>query len=151
MANYPLRDPQTPQELREAARRMRAEARSLVKRAEDLELAERLRAMREASREAAEERAAFHCRPVWSPSHERAGGPWVVLGIENGQILVGAPPRPGRTAEAVVGYSTTSGWALDKWREEAIRLGRLDVRATIAAWRTWCEARRKARSSEAGP
>jgi hypothetical protein len=147
----PLRDPQTPREMREAARRMRAEARALVRRAEELEFEEKLRAQREASREAAEERAASHCRPVWSPSHERAGGPWVVLGIEAGQILVGAPPRPGRAAEAVAAYSTGTGWSRGSWREEAIRMGRLDVRATIAAWRAWCAARREARSSEVGP
>lgn len=139
--------------LRQAAT-LRAEAKALRKRARELDAeaaglegryeADRRRA---ATREAAEVRAASHARPVWRD--ERQGGPWVVLAVEGGAFHVAPPPMPGQLARDVTRYhvstGTPAGYGL--LHEERRRLGALDPRATLTAWRSWCEARRAGSSS----
>ena len=89
-----------------------------------------------ASLEHAERVASTMCRPVWAV--ERPGGPWVVRDIRDGRIVVGHPTVAGEPAS----YSIRTGCADALFVVERAKYGRLDVDATILAWRAWCAARR---------
>ena len=136
----------TAAELRARAKELRAEARKLTKEAEGLEFADTLRETRQRSAQALEERAKEYARPVWVSDSERRGGPWCVLAVEHGRILIGTPPPPGqllRGDEYLIRNGQHSLVGHANYSEQVRASGILDVNKTLEAWREFCAERKK--------
>ncbi len=133
----------TPASLRAEAKALRKRAKELDTQAEGIELAAESARRRATSREAIDQRALGHARPTWGAGGEREGGPWVLVGVQDGAFHVAIPPLPGQPARDVTRYRIATGTPMDAHLfEDRRRLGRLNPEATMTAWRTWCEARR---------
>lgn len=137
----------TPAEKRARAKELRKEARRLDQEADTDEAIARREA--EIARARAREEEAIdaegNCRPVWrlAPAPGRFGGPVIVRDVVDGCFLLG---RANGAGEVVAYPIRGSGWRRGTWGMDVVPFGRLDVEATLLAWRTYCD-RRAGRSS----
>lgn len=131
----------SPAEKRARAAELRAEARRLVKEAETDEAVARLDAQRESLLAAAARHAETGrmCRPVWV-AEPMAPGTRVVVRVQGPNIVVAQVTGSGTLTDERA-YSMRDGRTLvaPGWRLETdASRGKLDVAATLQAWRDWC-------------
>jgi hypothetical protein len=130
--------------LRAEAKAKRDEAKDLESRADVADAYAARDAARARSHEAALEVAATMARPVWRTPELTGADVLVVKRVGGGDIVVGHALHDRDDKAYKTGHGWTAGFAYSIAQGHGPRL---DVAATLQAWRAWCEERRARRAT----